>query len=130
MPVKKLRGVGIDLVSLPRARRFVKDHGARAARLAGKKSPTLSAVEFARIFAAKEAYFKALGLSWMGLEGFESIKVKSSPRDHFQVQSTLFKGPEASGTFFSGREWAGAQVIIWGKNELEAGIKKQEKDKV
>ena len=113
----RLKGIGIDLVSVPRMKRFIKEHGAKAVRLLDsrkKSSPKISVTRLARLFAAKEAVFKALGRSWMGMEGFEAIQVQDSPRGTFRVQCPFLpRGAEVSGRFFSGPDWAGAQVIIW-----------------
>ena len=71
---------------------------------------------FAKLLAAKEAFFKALGGSWMGLEGFQSIEIRLEAHNHFRVQSSLsgFRPPmKAEGQFFQDRERVGAQVILW-----------------
>lgn len=122
----RLRGIGIDLVSVPRMRRFLKEHGPKAIRLldsrprqkhSGMTPPCLkkiSPARLARIFAAKEAFFKALGRSWMGMEGFKTIQVQDSLHGGFRVQCAFLpKGAQVSGRFFSGPQWAGAQVMIW-----------------
>lgn len=114
----RLRGIGIDLVSVPRMQRFVKEHGRKAVQLLDstrrKSSSKISVLRLARLFAAKEAFFKALGRSWMGLEGFRDIEVQSSPQGTFRVKYPFLpEGAQVSGRFFSGDRWAGAQVIIW-----------------
>src|SRR5438874_124528 len=101
----RLRGIGIDLVSVPRMRRFLKEHGKKAVRLLdpAQSSRKVSAAHLARIFAAKEAFFKALGRSWMGMEGFKDIQVQGSPQGAFRVQCPFLpKGAQVSGRFFSG----------------------------
>ena len=100
-------------------RKFVKAHGKKAVRLLdssfssrAKRAPSIK--RLACLFAAKEAVFKALGRSWMGIEGFTDIKVQGSPRGGFSVQCP-FLPPKvaAAGRFFEGKGWAGAQVILW-----------------
>ena len=115
----RIRGVGIDLVSIPRMRKFVKLHGKKAALLldssfSPRSKRPISVIHLARLFAAKEAVFKALGRSWMGMEGFRDIKVQGSPRQGFSVQCPFLpQGVAAAGRFFEGKDWAGAQVILW-----------------
>lgn len=121
MPVR-VKGIGVDLVSLARARRFLERHPAKAFRRLltaseKKRFPAnrLTPAAFARLFAAKEAFFKAVGESWMGLEGFGAIEIKSFPRGRFRVQSSRFldRPGHAEGRFFGTREFVGAQVILW-----------------
>lgn len=73
MPV--IAGIGIDMVNIPRFRELMERRGqaavarfytaGEAERCAAAKSPAES---FAARFAAKEAFFKALGTGW-GLGG-------------------------------------------------------------
>lgn len=108
--------MGIDLVSTARMRRFVQEHGKKAAELLSSTSSkrSLSVNHLARLFAAKEAVFKALGRSWMGMEGFRDIKVQGSNGQSFSVQCPFLPpGVMAAGSFFEGDGWAGAQVILW-----------------
>ena len=111
--------MGIDLVSIPRMRKFVKLHGKKAAELldpsfSSHSKGVASVKRLARLFAAKEAVFKALGRSWMGFEGFRDIKVLGSPAQGFSVQCTFLpQGVAVAGRFFEGKDWAGAQVILW-----------------
>ena len=118
MPSVKLRvrGVGIDLVSIPRMRKFVQTHGKKAAELldSSSSSRSLSVKRLARLFAAKEAVFKALGRSWMGIEGFRDIQVQGSTARSFSVECPFLpSGVVVAGSFFEGKDWAGAQVILW-----------------
>ena len=118
----KIAGVGIDLVNLPRIRKFLKTHA--RSRLSRLLSPSerqefrkiISSKLFAKIFTAKEAYFKTLGESWMGLEGFASMEVCFLPGDRFKIQ--LVDGPlrkkgarQAEGCYFGFGNFLGAQVI-------------------
>ena len=119
---KHLVGVGIDLVDLTRIQKFLKKNGNKAAsRLLAEsekksfQSSKNNPILFAKLFAAKEAYFKATGSSWMGLEGFQAIEVRCFPRDRFEVQSSIL-GPrkgKADGRFFRHQKLMGAQVILW-----------------
>lgn len=119
----RLVGLGIDLVAVSRVKQFLKDHKRRALdrlltesekKLFSDKS--LSALMFSKIFAAKEAFFKALGRPWMGLEGFGAIDVKLLPHGKFQVKSLHAEGPrppEGRGSFFQCEGLVGAEVILW-----------------
>ncbi len=112
----RLLGIGVDLVSIPRMRQFLKRHGAKAVKLLDPqaKSRKISALRLARLFAAKEAVFKALNRSWMGIEGFQAIQVKSSHSSGFRVECAFLpKGAQVSGRFFDCEGLAGAQVMIW-----------------
>ena len=122
-----LAGVGLDLVSLPRIRKFLKTHpAARVRRLLSpaeqKRYKKISPLVFARIFTAKEAFFKSLGASWFGLQGFASMEVSILSKDHFQIR--IVDGPlvchaseEAEGSFFEFKDHVGAQVIRRGEEE-------------
>ena len=119
----RLVGLGIDLIALSRVQQFLKRHKLRAwdrlltqseRRCLSRKPP--SVLLFSKIFAAKEAFFKALGKPWMGLEGFGGIDVKLLPHEKFQVKSLHFgsaKPMEATGSFFQGKGLVGAEVILW-----------------
>lgn len=117
----KVKGIGIDLVSVPRVRKILKHHRAKTLKRLLTPSErkhfsrkSLSPAAFAKLFAAKEAFFKAVGRSWMGLEGFGAIEIKGFPRGRFQAKSSAYSGPwRAEGRFFGTRELAGAQVILW-----------------
>ena len=118
-----LVGIGIDVVSLSRAKLFLEKHRERAVRkiltarearrFPGKK---LTVEQFSRLFAAKEAYFKACGGTWLGLEGFASIHVEPVSDKHFRAASARIRpaeGGKAEGVFFSGPGLVGAEVVIW-----------------
>jgi holo-[acyl-carrier protein] synthase len=81
-----IAGIGIDLVNIPRFAELMERKGAaalrrffteaEAERSRASKSPPES---FAARFAAKEAYFKALGTGW-GLGGrWTEVEVVSAP---------------------------------------------------
>lgn len=121
----RLRGIGIDLVSLTRMKRFLSDHDSRQAlRIltpAEQKSLRgrgLSPLRFARLFAAKEAYSKALGCPLTGISGFRGIQVNLLPGARFQVKLSGRAGSGESmacGSFFGGGDFLGAQVLLWTK---------------
>ncbi len=97
-------------------KRFIEQHGDRAVRLLDPSSSRkkISPARMARLFAAKEAVFKALGRSWMGMEGFKAIEVKGSQGSGFRVECPFLpKGAQVAGRFFTRSGLAGAQVIIW-----------------
>lgn len=114
----KIAGIGIDLINLSRAERFLKTHSAsRVKRLFSaeeqKSRAKLTPLRFAKIFSAKEAFFKTLNESWMGLEGFSALSVSLLSAGRFRVRVTgkSFKYCEADGSFFKEGNLLGAQVI-------------------
>ena len=118
---RELKGVGVDLVQLSRAEKFLKQNRSPSvmrlfskpeiAALRGKK---LTPRIFAKFFSAKEAFFKASGGAWMGIEGFSNIDVKCLSRDRFKVRSFAGKKMKAAeGNFFRGRGWVGARLVLW-----------------
>ena len=122
-PAAKFKGVGIDLVSLVRIRRFLQENRSRAFQrllTASEKKKFAGhfrdSIQFAKLFAAKEAFFKALGLRWMGLEGFQAMKVRTFARGRFQVESSHLPAAKhygMTGTFFGEGDWVGAHVLLW-----------------
>jgi holo-[acyl-carrier protein] synthase len=81
-----IAGIGIDMVNIPRFRELMERRGpaavarfytaGEAERCGASKSPAES---FAARFAAKEAFFKALGTGW-GLGGrWTEVEVVSAP---------------------------------------------------
>ncbi len=115
-PKQRIVGAGIDLVSLPRFEKFLKEHRKKAISIlfSGPSPKNKSAKALARVFAAKEAVFKCLDRSWMGIEGFQAIQIQGSQSSRFRVKSTLLpKGAQAEGVFFEGEGWVGAQAMVW-----------------
>lgn len=126
LPVKQkpaaLRGIGVDLVSCARIRQFLSRHGdyvrKRFLNVSERRSfGRLSLRDFAELFTAKEAFFKACGESWMGLEGFQGMRMKRGPGDHFEMEwrpararKTVYRG---EGHFFRSGDLVGAQAMIW-----------------
>ncbi len=117
-----LRGVGVDLVSrhrvkqfLSRHRDYVRDRFLNASERRSFKNLSLQA--FAELFAAKEAFFKACGESWMGLEGFQGMKIKRLRGDHFEMDwrpGHTGRHYHGEGHFFRSGDLVGAQAMIWG----------------
>ena len=116
-----LRGVGVDLVSRNRVKQFLSRHGdyvrERFLNSSERRSfKHLSLRDFAELFTAKEAFFKACGESWMGLEGFQGMRMKRRDGDHFEMEwrtgrtQKLYRG---EGHFFSCGDLVGAQAMIW-----------------
>ena len=116
-----LRGVGVDLVSCSRVKQFLSRHRdyIRERFLNSSERRVfkrLSSQEFAEIFTAKEAFFKACGEAWMGLEGFQDMRMKRSEGDHFEMEwltghtKKLYRG---EGHFFRSGDLVGAQAMIW-----------------
>ncbi len=116
-------GIGIDLISFSRAKVFLRKHRQRilSRLLTSRESRRyrggrLSVLDFCRLFAAKEAYFKACGGVWMGLEGFSSIDVECLDGDRFRAYSSSVKpkaGGGGEGCFFRYRDLIGAEVVTW-----------------
>jgi len=112
-----LSGAGVDLISLARAKRFLKSSGSRVKRLlAGSETRlvrSLTPLMFARLFSAKEAYLKATHDPTLDLS---DIEVKILPRGRFRVKSLRLAGRhflEAEGCFFHASSHVGALVILW-----------------
>lgn len=123
-----LRGVGVDLVSRTRVKEFLSRHGSyvRDRFLNSQERrffKSLSAEGFAELFTAKEAFFKACGEAWMGLEGFQGMRIKRRMGDHFEMEwrpvrhvgqvvgaRKFYRG---EGHFFRSGDLVGAQAMIW-----------------
>mgnify|MGYP001157982437 CR=1 FL=1 len=116
-----LRGVGVDLVSRNRVKQFLSCHGdyvrERFLNSTERRSfKRLSSRAFAEIFTAKEAFFKACGESWMGLEGFQGMRMKRLMGDHFEMEwrtGRTKKCYRGEGHFFRSGDLVGAQAMIW-----------------
>ncbi len=116
-------GLGLDLLRVARVQRFLKTYGSeRFQRIltplekASLYKRKISALEFARRFTAKEAYFKSLNAPWLGVDGFSKIHVEMLSKNYFSASWINEKGVlerEASGCFFRGPRWVAAQVIRW-----------------
>lgn len=112
-----LIGIGIDLLSLERARDLLKRHGhsffERILSLREKRQKlSCSQLQLARYFTAKEAFFKASGLAWTDLKGFSGIWINQIQEKKFQM-GCLDSRIKGEGEFFKkGGIW-GAKVIAW-----------------
>ena len=119
----RIQGIGIDLVDKKRVQKLIQQNPRPAVRalftkLETQKIKFTSPRQFARLFAAKEAFFKAVGGVWLGLENFPKIKVHCFTKDCFQVESPIYKvsprhGVFAEGQFFECGTLVGAQVLVW-----------------
>jgi len=81
-----IRGIGVDLVSVPRVAQVWQRHGERFARriLSAQEWPDFAASTrperlLAKRFAAKEAFAKALGLGVRPPMGFQLVSVVHGP---------------------------------------------------
>jgi phosphopantetheinyl transferase (holo-ACP synthase) len=116
-----LRGVGVDLVSCGRVKQFLSRHGEyvreRFLNSSERRSyKRLSPKAFAELFTAKEAFFKACGEAWMGLEGFQDMRMKRGSGDHFEMEwrpARVGKFYRGEGHFFRSGDLVGAQAMIW-----------------
>jgi len=108
-----LRGVGVDLVSRNRVKQFLSRHGdyVRERFLNSAERRTfkhLSLQSFAELFTAKEAFFKACGEAWMGLEGFQGMRMKRCEGDHFEMEWRTGRTRSSiagKGIFFGAGTW-------------------------
>lgn len=79
--MKISRPLGVDILEREKARSFYRLHKDRLSQillpseLAYLKKVKNKTDKLAEILAAKEAVFKALGGSWMGLSGFKKIRL-------------------------------------------------------
>jgi phosphopantetheine--protein transferase-like protein len=117
----RLHGAGIDIVSLTRVRQFLARH--RDVVLRRFLSPSerkacqrIGTTEFAELFTAKEAFFKACGETWMGLDGFRGMTITGREGDRFRMQwrsAYSKKKYRGEGCFFRDGDIVGAQAMIW-----------------
>jgi phosphopantetheine--protein transferase-like protein len=128
VPVDKMRpsglvGLGIDLVSNVRIRKFLREHCRKAIyhllttseqeEFRRKRFPPIF---FSKLFAAKEAFFKSRGMSWMGMDGFSKVEIECLPRGRFRAKTISPKESPmetGEGCFFGNGRYTGAQVMIW-----------------
>lgn len=117
----RLHGVGIDVVSRHRVGQFVSRH--RDAILKRFLNPSerrnsagLDRDRLAELFTAKEAFFKACGESWMGLEGFRGMRITRRDGNRFEMEWKPARAARAyrgEGYFFRAGDLVGAQAMIW-----------------
>ena len=113
-------GIGIDLLSLERARDIIKRHGHSffdriLAPVEKHRKPTCSALQLAKYFTAKEAFFKSSGFNWTDLKGFSGMWIEKIRGNKFKMgcQDLSLRG---CGKFFKrGNIW-GAKVEAWKDN--------------
>ncbi|MBU3759131.1 MAG: 4'-phosphopantetheinyl transferase superfamily protein [Candidatus Omnitrophica bacterium] len=119
----RLAGLGVDIVSVPRAEQFIKGRSPEAlSRVLApselrcyKKNP--SKFPFAKIFTAKEAFFKASQLPPGGVYAFSQLEVKLLPHAHFEIEWHPTDGAamkvRARGCHFESEAHVGAELIYW-----------------
>ena len=122
MPLNRMKvsGVGVDLVSIDRIKKFMAIHRQRAAqrlmteqerKLLDKRK--LTPLYFSKLFAAKEAYFKAARKSWMGPDGFQSIEVRLQSGNRFVAFTQDSRREHCRGEFFRKGKYLGARIVLW-----------------
>jgi holo-[acyl-carrier protein] synthase len=97
-----IKGIGVDIIDIPRIKRMIEKNNRftekvfSASEIAYCRSKYRQEVHFAARFAAKEAYFKALGTGWrygmrwqdISVENDElgkpEIKLSGIARDYFE----------------------------------------------
>ena len=114
---KRLVGIGIDLLSLDRARDLLKRHGRSffdriLSPQEKHKKLAVSAIQLARYFTAKEAFFKATNLAWTDLKGFTGMWIENIQGSRFEMGcfDSKIKG---YGQFFKKGDVLGAKVQTW-----------------
>ena len=95
--------LGVDILERKKADGFYRAHRTRLgvllhpgelAFVTGSRRPVEA---FAQVFSAKEAVFKALGASWMGVSGFRDIQLFPKKGFSFRLKGALKKNhPERS----------------------------------
>ena len=89
--------IGVDILERKKVGGFYRAHRGRLSDLlhpgelafvAGSRRP---AEAFAQVFSAKEAVFKALGASWMGVSGFRDIQLYPKKKFSFRLKGALKK---------------------------------------
>ena len=120
---KELIGIGIDIVSWSRIKRFLAQHPLKSLKrlLSPSEQKAIrrarSAVQFfGRCFTAKEAYFKACGVNAMGEANLARIETHRRRGNQFRVSSRFFssaRGLRSEGRFFETPNGIGAQVLLW-----------------
>jgi len=114
---RQLVGIGIDLLSIDRAKDLLRRHGRSffdriLAPCEKKQKPVCSALQLARYFTAKEAFFKSSNLAWTDMNGFAGMWIETISKNRFKMgckDSKLI----GEGTFFKMRHNFGARVITW-----------------
>ncbi|MGI6240360.1 MAG: 4'-phosphopantetheinyl transferase superfamily protein [Candidatus Omnitrophota bacterium] len=118
---KTLHGIGIDIVSRSRMKKFLSRHREMILRrfLNSREREQFSEIRLTRLaelFTAKEAFFKACNEPWMGLEGFQGMRITKRIGDYFEMEWRVagtrrcYRG---DGSFFRDGDLVGAQTMIW-----------------
>jgi phosphopantetheinyl transferase (holo-ACP synthase) len=116
-PLPVLVGIGIDLLALDRARDLLKRHGNSflnriLSPVEIKRKPAYSALQLAKYFTAKEAFFKSSDLNWTDLRGFSGMWISRMRGNQFEMECSD-PSLHGSGTFFKRGNLWGAKVIAW-----------------
>lgn len=118
---EQIVGIGIDLVSWDRIKRFLADHPFESLSrlLTSSEQEIFRKVScptefFARLFAAKEAFFKARNGGWMGESVFRQIEVVMEEKRRFRIRCDV----RTEGRFFETPDGIGAQVILSRKGKV------------
>lgn len=118
-----LAGLGVDIVSAPRAERFLE--GRSKESLARVLAPSEirrfernpARFPFAKVFTAKEAFFKASQCPPGGVYAFSQVEVKLLPQDHFEIEwrpsGSRARPVRAFGCHFVNEAYVGAELIYW-----------------
>ena len=89
--------IGIDILEWKKAGGFYHEHRLQLGALLhpqelafvqGSRKPPQA---FAQVFSAKEAVFKALGASWMGVSGFREVEIFPKKNFSFRLKGALKK---------------------------------------
>ena len=89
--------IGVDILEWKKASGFYWQHRARLAvllhpgELAFVKKARQPTQAFAQVFSAKEAVFKAIGASWLGVSGFKNIEILPKKSFSFRLKGALKK---------------------------------------
>lgn len=122
-----LQGVGIDLVSLRRVKRLTSGRSSiqfrnlltSSEQKLLKGSPRRRASVLAKIISAKEAFFKAAGLGWIGTHGWREFHVRLLRHGSFSIQTARQDAAfRAVGSFFENAGRVGAMVTLWKSDAL------------
>ena len=89
--------IGVDILEWKKAGGFYREHSSRLDALLHPQELTFvqrsrkPAQAFAQVFSAKEAVFKALGASWMGVSGFKEVEIFPKKDFSFRLKGALKK---------------------------------------
>ena len=124
MPPQKLAGIGIDIISLERAggvltrhRRMVRQRFFSKNERKQTEARCLNGRRFSKVFAAKEAVFKACRGAWLGFDGFSSIEIVLQPRGRFtaKLNKRFSRSGSVQGFFIMASYYTVAFTILFNK---------------